>query len=420
MARLGISLVPAEHLVAAVTGERDGDMPARHLRDEIRGDLGGVGERLVVHRRQERDDVTRLIGAEIEFVVLGAEVPGNCLGVLRLVEARLVEPDGEGQHRTVALLLHESHDGSRVDTTRQQCPERHVRHHFLTDRRAEPALHRRHNLRIGAMQGVTLTRRHRIGQLPVRFNGDRAGGIDRRDVAGKKLADATIDGEGRGNVVVPGIEGQRVAIDVCPGVGVRPKCLQFAAEQEGLPDPPVVEGLFSEAITDEMEQACLAVPEGKGELAGHALHRGHDAPGDEGRKHHLGVGVTAKGLAQRLEVPAQLGEVVDLAVEDDQVAAIVRPHGLVALDREIEDRQASMTQRHTGLGVEPDPCIVGAPVRHRIRHGTQTGLGVPAESTWRPESGDTAHVYRLPRRRRAEHPAKLRKRSRVRARPSGQ
>ena len=77
---------------------------------------------------------TRLIGAEIELVVLGAEMASHRLGVLRLVEARLVKPDGEGEHRPVALLLHQGDDGGRVDAARQERTERHVGHHLLSDR----------------------------------------------------------------------------------------------------------------------------------------------------------------------------------------------------------------------------------------------------------------------------------------------
>ncbi len=92
-----------------------------------------------------------------------------------------------------------------------------------------------------------------------------------------------------------------------------------------------------------------------------------------------------------LEVAADVGEVVDLAVEDHLVAPIVRLHGLVTLDREVEDGEAPMTQRHTCLRIEPGPGVVGTPMRQRIGHGTQKGLGVPAESSACPETGNTAH-----------------------------
>ena len=49
-------------------------MPTGQLVDEHRRNLRRIGERLVVHERQLRDDGQRLRGIHVEFGVLRAEV----------------------------------------------------------------------------------------------------------------------------------------------------------------------------------------------------------------------------------------------------------------------------------------------------------------------------------------------------------
>jgi hypothetical protein len=65
-------------------------------------------------------------------------------------------------------------------------------------------------------------------------------------------------------------------------------------------------------------------------------------------------------LPLRFELTAQLGVVVDLAVEDQLPAAAPGGHRLVAQGREIQNRQAPVDQ--AGPGVLPDTGIIRSPV----------------------------------------------------------
>src|SRR5207237_587611 len=67
----------------------------------------------------------------------------------------------------------------------------------------------------------------------------------------------------------------------------------------------------------------------------------------------------------RLQLAAQLAEVVDLAVEDQPHLAVLAGHRLFAAG-EIDDRQAPEAERHSGLEVHA--VAVGPAVRERARH----------------------------------------------------
>src|SRR5207253_4721205 len=67
----GIALVAREGLVAAVAGERDGDVAARDLRDEQRRERRLVAEGLVERLREPRQQLAR-IGLDHDLLVPGA------------------------------------------------------------------------------------------------------------------------------------------------------------------------------------------------------------------------------------------------------------------------------------------------------------------------------------------------------------
>ena len=69
--------------------------------------------------------------------------------------------------------------------------------------------------------------------------------------------------------------------------------------------------------------------------------------------------------AVRLELPAKRLEIVDLAVEDDDVTPIVRAHRLVTGRREIDDRQPAEPERYATRGVDPATVVVWAAMDDR-------------------------------------------------------
>ena len=68
-----VAIVSSEHLVAAVAGKSDGDMLARHLRNVVCRQHGGVAERLF-ERTGEMLDGLDYVGLEDHLVMIGARI----------------------------------------------------------------------------------------------------------------------------------------------------------------------------------------------------------------------------------------------------------------------------------------------------------------------------------------------------------
>src|SRR5882672_6032052 len=74
----------------------------------------------------------------------------------------------------------------------------------------------------------------------------------------------------------------------------------------------------------------------------------------------------AEGLARGVELRAQLGEVVNLAVEDNHVAGVGRDHRLVAALGEVDDgkaREAEMRARFAPVAAVVRSAVMQAPDR---------------------------------------------------------
>ena len=69
-----VARIAGEQLVAAIAGQRDRDVGARHLGHEIGRDLRRVGKRLVVHVGELRDDIERMARFGVKLGMLGPEM----------------------------------------------------------------------------------------------------------------------------------------------------------------------------------------------------------------------------------------------------------------------------------------------------------------------------------------------------------
>src|SRR5579885_756281 len=85
-----VAAISGEHLITAVSAERNGDMPPGDFRDVVGGDRRGVRERFVVVPDKLIDNVQR-VGSHDLFVVLGPEERGNFTGVSGFVVVTIVE-----------------------------------------------------------------------------------------------------------------------------------------------------------------------------------------------------------------------------------------------------------------------------------------------------------------------------------------
>ena len=85
-----------------------------------------------------------------------------------------------------------------------------------------------------------------------------------------------------------------------------------------------------------------------------------------------------------------LAIIVELAVEDDDMAAVGRSHGLMAGRRQVEDREAPEAERDAGLGVDELSRVVGPAMGERRGHG----LGRPRQAS----AGAASPAARMPAR----------------------
>ena len=131
--------------------------------------------------------------------------------------------------------------------------------------------------------------------------------------------------------------------------------------------PAVEQRLDAEAVPKQMQLPRRPVPQG---------NRKHpDEAGDsvgpplrERRKNHLGISRSRKAMSERLQLSADLLEVVDFAVEDHHPGLATRHHGLMPQRTEIKNRQSPMPETGPVVGVEPEPLVVGPAMMERL-HG---------------------------------------------------
>jgi hypothetical protein len=349
--------VAGEVLVAAVAVEGDGDELARLARDEVGGQRRGVRVRLAVMPGELGQHV-RHLRLHRELDVLGLVALGDQAGEAGLVEALLLEADGEGLHGAAGELRHQRDDDGGVHAAGEEGAQRHVgdhaQAHGLGQRVADEALGFLDVARDGTLPD---------GQVPVALHLVLAGAPG-QDVAGRELGRGLVDGA-RGRDVLQGEEQvHRVRVHLAAQRGVqREQRAQFRAEdQPAARTLRVAERLLADAVARQQEPLLLLVPDGEGEHAAqrldaalpHVLVEGEDG---------LGVGLRLELEASALQVLAQLPVVVDLAVEDDPVALVGVGDGLVA-GVQVDDGQAAHGQAHAFAREEA--LVVGAAVGDEV------------------------------------------------------
>jgi hypothetical protein len=118
-------------------------------------------------------------------------------------------------HRSITLRLHQRNDGRGIDAARQKRPQRHVGNHLLADGSAQHCFQLIRHLGNAAGQPISLPR---FGSLANRPVGDRWGqgflvGADGQRCSGQQFENVLIHGMRRGNVAMPQVRDQGIAID---------------------------------------------------------------------------------------------------------------------------------------------------------------------------------------------------------------
>jgi hypothetical protein len=171
-----------------------------------------------------------------------------------------------------------------------------------------------------------------------------------------------------GHEAVSHEERDRAAVDVALPLRVAAQRLELRAEHDRVAAHAVVQRLLADAIAREQQLFLADVPYGEREHPDRLTQRLLDTPRFESGEQDFGVGRAAKGRADVMQPISQLTKVVDLAVERDDVAAVRGPHRLCAGGREIENGEASVSERDGRVGRHPVAVGVRPAMGETLRH----------------------------------------------------
>ena len=264
--------------------------------------------------------------------------------------------------------------------------ERHVAHETQTDRfsdeRVEP-------LEIFLFAGRIAVAGKR--QIPVLANRDAAV-LGDEEVAGWQLANRLVHGVGARNVLERQIRVDCVGRPLARHVGIFQQRLDFRSERHARGRHAVVERLDAEAIADKKQPSFRIVPERKGKHAAEAVDRAI-APLFVGVDDDFGIGLRAEHVARSLELGADVGEVVDLAVEDDPDRPVLVGERLIAR-RQIDDAQTAMSE--ADAGTDEEAVGVGPAMRDDVGHRRESAAIDRLSRVEVDFSSDAAHIRRPP------------------------
>ena len=341
-----VAAVAAEHLVAAVAGQGHGDVGLGQLGQVVDRDSRRVGEGLAVVAHQLGQDGHH-VGRHHQLVVVGLPALGHHPGPGRL-PAPAGKIDGEGLDRPRRPLGHQRHHQARVEPAAEEGAHRDVRHLAPPDRLIQQGPH--------LLGGLLLRGRgepaRRERQLPVALQAWLGPRLDHQQVPGRQLANPLPRRPGWGDVLQGqvSVDGRRVHLGPARQtaqprgrLGRKRKALGAAGEEDRL---------LAQGITGQQQAPAWPIPQREGE---HPPQRPHEvvAPLLVQVNDDLRVRAGSEAVPPRLQVPAQLGEVVDLAVDHRPDGAVLVGHGLVPAGRQVDDGQAPVPQHHRPVVVIP-------------------------------------------------------------------
>ena len=313
------------------------------------GHDGDVGQRLPVVPN-DAGQVVHDVRTQQSFMKPHAQVAGDAAGEGTLVECRIVKPDGDGLDRGTRRLRRQRGDQRRVHPARQEDPDRPVRDEPVLDRPAGNALHLVEHL------ALIHRRLRRERDIPIPLDQVAAARrVKRQPVRrGQRLHPLPYRQRRRHSLI--GEEGvDRARIHVRPTRQQREQGVQRGGEGERRAIMRIEEGFLARAVARRAQDAPAAVPDGERELPVRAAHRFVKSPCPDALQQHLSIRPPSP-VAPHAERRAQAREVVDLAVERDDVCPVLAHHGLVPGRREVEDREPPRAE--TDALVQPDATVV--------------------------------------------------------------
>ena len=160
------------------------------------------------------------------------------------------------------------------------------------------------------------------------------------------------DALGIGNETVGEKVEQGGVVDPAGKRGPAQERLGLRGEEKGVRESRPVERLLSRAIPGAEQASLDLVPDGEGEHPGESRQRAL-APEAKGLQQHFAVAQGPEPDAVRLQLFLQLPVVVQLAVVNQQKAAVMRGEGLVGFGKRIDDGQPAVAEPDSPIAREP-------------------------------------------------------------------
>ncbi len=358
------SWVTAEQLVATRSGQRNGHSSLScGAAYEIRVESVECG--LVDRRQSIRELSQKVFFAQSHIGVAAADRRRHAGGVLRLVEAGLVEADRKGVYRARRGLAGERRHGARVNPAREKDSERRIRDELHADRVRQ------------FMTQLVLGRAPYVGRGRPPITSQRvpvvAGVLrppawgDGEDTCRRQQLDSFDNGRGPDHEALGQVGGDtgrvQPALDDTAGKQ-RP---DFGCEQKDLPAERAVprsrpvQWLDPEVIAHQVHRARTRVPNSHRKDAAQARYDA-EPPTAVRFEYHFRVGPRVELLPERLQLAPELSEVVDLTIEGDGAPGRSIHHRLSARLAQVDDRETAVAKHHFAGLRRPKSSAVGSPV----------------------------------------------------------
>jgi hypothetical protein len=331
--------------------------------------------------------------------VLGAAGVRDLLGVgalvedqLEAVDGRQVEPARE-RHQPRNPPARRRDDRRRVHATGEEAPERDVADQLTLDPRLERGANPLDPLAFAdGLVGLEL-------EIPVapRFVDPLRG---TQQVTSGKHPHALEQRSIRVDVLEREVLPEGVGRDARAQARGK-QGFDLGAEQQPAADLRVIERLHTEAVAHERQRSLELVPDGEGEHAVEPV-QARGAPFLPRPQHDLGVAARAEGLAACVELARQLAEVVELAVVDEHVTAVLARHRLVTRVGHVEDREAVVGEADgtADVGAAVVRAAMGDRDGHRVDLALRHALAAQVE-----DARDPAHQAGASARTNSDVPA---------------
>ena len=325
---LWIPVIAGKQFVSALAALHHLAMLGHFTRQQIKGDAVMTDHRLAHGAEGRWQLLDDFVLANAQLVMARAVMPGNQIRILEFIPALaacVLKADGESRQILYAHIAQQPHQQTGVDTAREQHADIHRRpladgHGFAGA--VEDTI-------APIFQGqIDFIGTGAVGQGPPGFLLGVAIGVNTQPGRGWQLFDT---GNQRAWRWYNGMKIQvvikRHRVEHGADITALEQRRQGRGKAQALTGTRQIQRLDPQTIAGQKQALGIAFPDGKGK---HAIELGQQrfAPGVIALEQNFGIATRIKAVAQGFKLGAQLGEVIDRAVEGQRQTQLAVDHRL--------------------------------------------------------------------------------------------